>query len=115
MHSWSNNMDMVNEIFKLTAELDASISRLKDNGCKLAEKERDYKILVNTTALKLRADGMAVTLIELIIYGNKDVAKARMERDVAETIYQTNLEHINVTKLKLRLLEAQVEREWGKQ
>ena len=36
-----------------------------------------------------------------------------IERDVAETIYNTNQEHINCTKLKMRILESQIQREWG--
>ena len=41
------------------------------------------------------------------------MAEKRFKRDVAETMRNTNLEHIQVTKLKLRLLEAQLEREWS--
>jgi hypothetical protein len=29
-------------------------------------------------------------------------------------MYQVNLEHINVTKLQIRVLEGQIQREWGK-
>ena len=56
---------------------------------------------------------MAVTLINQIIYGVPEVAEKRFKRDVAETIYMTNQEHINATKLKLRILEGQVNREWS--
>ena len=37
-----------------------------------------------------------------------------IKRDIAETMYQTNLEYINTTKLQLRILENQLQREWGK-
>lgn len=107
-------MDLVNEIFKLQEELNASIKRLASNGKRLAEAERDYKITLRTEALKLRSEkGLPVTLIAQIIYGVPEVAKLRFERDVAETIYNTNQEHINATKLKMRILESQVQREWS--
>lgn len=107
-------MDLVNELFDLTNELNASIKKLAENGRKLAEKERDYKITLRTEALKLREDKqLPVTLITQIIYGVPEVAKLRFERDVAETIYNTNQEHINCTKLKMRILESQIQREWG--
>lgn len=107
-------MDLANEINRLMQELTASINKLAENGKKLAEKERDYKITLHTEALRLKQEkSMAVTLIDLLIYGVPAVAKLRFERDVAQTIYDTNQEHINATKLKIRILESQLDREWG--
>ena len=44
-------------------ELTRSIKVLKNNGQKLAEAERDYKIILRQEALKLRANDMPVTLV----------------------------------------------------
>jgi hypothetical protein len=106
-------MDLYEEIQKLMAELTASIRKLRDNGAKLAEAERDYKITLRKEALKLRAGDMPVTLINSVIYGVPEVAERRFNRDVEQANYDANKEHINVTKLKLRLLEAQLNREWS--
>ena len=107
-------MDLEQDKQKLINELTASIKMLRKNGNELAEAERDYKICLRQEALKLRNDkDMPVTLINQIIYGVPEVAEKRFKRDVAETMYNTNQEHINVTKLKLRLLEAQLNREWS--
>ena len=94
-------------------ELTRSIGVLKRNGQKLAEAERDYKICLRQEALKLRANDMPVTLINQIVYGIPEVADKRLQRDIAEATYTANQEHINVTKLKLRILENQLAREWG--
>ena len=94
-------------------ELTASIRKLGDNGAKLADAERDYKITLRQEALKLRAGEMPVTLINSVIYGVPEVADKRFKRDVEQANYDANKEHINVTKLKLRILEAQLSREWG--
>ena len=106
-------MELYEEIQRLMVELTASIRKLRDNGAKLAEAERDYKIKLRQEALKLRAGEMPVTLINNIIYGVPEVAEKRFKRDVEQANYDANKEHINVTKLKLRLLEAQLSREWG--
>jgi hypothetical protein len=106
-------MDLYEQITRLTAELDASIRELAKNGEALAAAERDYKMELTKTALALRADDMAVTLINQVIYGLEPVANKRFDRDVAEATYKANQEHINITKLKLRLLESQLSREWG--
>lgn len=107
-------MDLYEEIERLMAELTSSISLLRKNGVALAEAERDYKVTLRTEALKLRGgDNMPVTLINQVIYGVPDVAEKRLKRDIEQANYDTNREHINVTKLKLRILENQLAREWG--
>lgn len=107
-------MDLYNDIQELMRELTSSIKLLRANGNILASAERDYKVTLRQEALKLRTEkDMPVTLINQVIYGVPEVAEKRLKRDIAETMYNTNLEHINVTKLKLRLLENQLQREWG--
>lgn len=106
-------MDLYDEITKLMAELTASIRKLRTNGVNLAEAEKDYKLTLRQEALKLRAGDMPVTLINNVIYGVPEVAEKRFKRDVEQANYDANKEHINICKLKLRILEGQLAREWG--
>lgn len=107
-------MNLYEEITRLTNELDISVKHLRKSGTELAEAEKQYKICLRQEALKLRSEkNMPVTLINQIIYGVPEVAKLRFDRDVKEAVYQANLESINSTKLKLRILENQLSREWG--
>lgn len=107
-------MDLYNDIQDLMQELTISIKKLRKHGNELAIAERNYKVILRQEALKLRTEqDMPVTLINQVIYGVPEVAEKRYKRDIAKVMYDSNLEHINVTKLKLRLLEAQLNREWG--
>ena len=106
-------MDLYEETLRLMNELTASIKLLRKNGENLAEAERDYKITLRKEALKLRADDMPVTLINQVIYGVPEVAEKRFKRDVEQANYDANHEHINVTKLKLRIVEGQLSREYS--
>lgn len=107
-------MNLVNELFSKQTELTASITTLKEYGLKLAEAERDYKICLRQEALKLRSEkGMAITLIQQVVYGVPEVAEKRFKRDVAETMYNTAQEKINTLKLQIRILESQLQREWN--
>ena len=94
-------------------ELTQSIKTLRKNGEKLAAAERDYKITLATEALRLHAEKMPVSLINLVIYGLEPVAGLRERRDIAQAMYEANKEHINTVKLRLRILEAQLSREWS--
>ena len=41
------------------------------------------------------------------------VAEARFKRDMAEVLYTANKEAIQSVKLQLRLIESQIQREYG--
>lgn len=106
-------MDLYNELESKIQELEISIRSLRKTGQKYAEAERDYKILLRQEVLKLRDEGQAIGVITLTCYGIPSVAEARFKRDTAEAIYKANLEAINSIKLQLRLLENQIQREYG--
>lgn len=73
-------MELYEELAQKNQELTQSIKLLRQNGIKLAEKERDYKIKLRQEALKLRSEkGMPVTLISQIIFGVPEVADLRFE------------------------------------
>lgn len=108
-------MDLYNELESKIQELEISIRSLRKTGQKYAEAERDYKILLRQEVLKLRDEGQAIGVITLTCYGIPSVAEARFKRDVAKTVYTANLEAINSIKLQMRLLENQIQREYGTQ
>ncbi len=108
-----DNYDLLQELQHKTQQLETSIRLLRQNGTAYAEAERNYKILLRQECLKLRDDGMAIGMIDKTCYGIPSVAEARFNRDVAETIYKANQEAINSIKLQLRLIEGQINREWG--
>lgn len=108
-------MDLYNELESKIQELEVSIRSLRKTGQKYAEAERDYRILLRQEVLKLRDEGQAIGVITLTCYGIPSVAEARFKRDIAESIYKANLEAINSIKLQLRLLENQIQREYGTQ
>ncbi len=107
-------MDLFNELQQKIKELEVSLKKLRETGKNYAEAEKDYKIILREEALKLRTEkNMPVTLINQIIYGIPKVAEKRFKRDVAETIYKANQEAIQTTKLQIRVIENQLEREWN--
>ena len=106
-------MELWQEIQEKQKMLDKAIKELAQNGYKLAECERDYKIAVNKKALLLRSEDMPVTLISQVIYGYEDIAQLRFLRDSAEVVYRANQEAINTLKLQIRIIESQISREYG--
>lgn len=105
--------DLYEELQTKRDQLDASIKQLRKNGTEYAKNERDYKVLLRTECLRLREEGMAIGLIELTVYGIPSVAEARFKRDIAKVVYDANQDAIQSIKLQMRLIESQIQREWG--
>ena len=106
-------MELYTELQAKTQQLDRSIKQLRTSGTEYAKAERAYKVLLRQECLKLRDEGMAIGMIDKTCYGIPTVAEARFQRDVAEAVYKANLEAINSIKLQMRLIESQLQREWG--
>lgn len=106
-------MELYLNLQEKTRQLDISIRQLRTSGTEYAEAERAYKVLLRQECLKLRDEGMAIGMIDKTCFGIQSVANARFKRDVAETVYKANLEAINSIKLQMRLIEAQISREYN--
>ena len=106
--------DLYNQITSQMHVLDDAIKALARNGEELAKAEKDYKVELSKEVLRQRAEGTPVTQISLVVYGVPNVAELRLKRDSAKSKYEACQEFINITKLKLRLLESQMARDWGK-
>lgn len=106
-------MQLYQELDNKTRLLDAAVKELRSRGTALAEAEREYRIAKAKAILEEREKGTPATVTLDIVKGRKDIANLCFKRDCAEVVYKSALEAINSTKLQLRLLESQVQREWG--
>ena len=105
--------DLLQELNDLCSKLTITGNQMKKYGIELAEAERDYKVCLREHALRLREKDMPVTLIQQVVYGEPDVAEKRFRRDVANTMVETVHEAVNVLKLKIRIIDSQISREWS--
>ena len=106
-------MDLLTELLNKQDELRQTIKAMKSWGSKKAEAEKAYKIRLRQEVLKERDKGTAIGVITLIVYGEDEVAKMRLDRDITETMYEACKEQINAIKLEIRVLENQINREYG--
>lgn len=107
-----NDNDMVNDLALKTSMLDTAIRKLGTRGSAYAEAERDYRCALAKQILSEREKGTPVTIIGDICKGKKEISELRFKRDCAEVMYKSALEAINSYKLQIRIMDAQIEREW---
>lgn len=108
------SMDLINELGAKSALLDKAITQLGIRGKIYAQAERDYRVALSKEILLARDKGMPVTIVSDVCRGKAEIAKLRFEKDVAEVSYSAAKEAINGYKLQIRILDAQIQREWGR-
>ena len=107
-----SGQDLMLDLQAKVTLLDKALQQLGKRGRDYAQAEQDYRIALAKKIAVEREKGTPVTIISDICRGDKDIALAKFQRDVAEITYDAAKEACNVYKLQLRLLENQIDREW---
>lgn len=97
---------------RLTAELKRLLNESETLGVETAEAEYEYKCAEAKEILRLRAEGMSVTLIPTLAKGEENVANLRLNRDVALVRYKGAIERINAIKKEMAVVSDELAREW---
>lgn len=102
---------LINELNEKCIELAKSIEYIKKWGRKYAKAEVDYYVAKAQATLKLKADGIPVTLIPLIAKG--ECEKELLQKLESESMYKAALENVNAIKIMIRVLEEQIKQDWS--
>ena len=93
--------------------MDIEVKEVDSRGRAYAEAEAEYRTALASEMLRLRDDEKyPVTLCPDLARGNRKVALLKVKRDTSEALYKASLESININKLRIKILEAQLEREY---
>ncbi|MDR7856324.1 hypothetical protein [Tissierella sp.] len=103
--------DLQIELNKLRSDLNKAITIIKERGKNKAIAERDYRVALGKQILLLRAEGIPVTITSDLCRGNEKIAELKMNRDIAETLYESNMQFIYSTKLNIDIVMKQIEAE----
>lgn len=104
-------LDLINDLQSLSDSLTSAVRSMASHGKQYAEAEKAYKVRLMQETLKLRDAGLPVTIIDKVVMGI--VAEERCQRDIAEVYYKTSMENVNAIKLRIRVLDNQIGREWS--
>lgn len=92
--------------------LNEELATYRRSGVKYAENEANYRKALRIEILNERSKGTPVTIISDICRGVEHIADLKQARDNAEAIYKASQEAINVYKLRLRMVDAELSRVW---
>jgi len=82
-----NPEEVMDRLSNYSRQLSNKNSEYLEYGTKVAEAEKHYTVLFAQEMLKLRDDGMPVTILKDITKGRKSVAEAKFNLAVAEAMY----------------------------
>lgn len=106
-------MDLLEEMKKLKTLLNTALAELKNRGTTYAKTYANYRKLLAQELLKLKAEGMPVTIAYDIARGKEEIANAKEQEIIAETLYKSCQEAINSYKLQMKILQEQIEKEYN--
>ena len=106
-------MDLYNELMEKSRLLDNSIKMLRKTGSDYAKAYTDYRVALAKELVKLKEEGYAITLAGDIARGKPEIAHLKFEEISKEAIYKANMESINVLKLQIKIIQEQLNKEYG--
>ena len=106
-------MDLEIEKERKLKELDIAIKSLRKTGSEYAKAYTDYRVALAKELLILKNEGYAISLAGDIARGKPEIAHLKFLEISKEAIYKANLESINATKLAIKVLQEQANREYN--
>ena len=101
------------QLDELTDMLMEELATCRTAGCQYAENEAEYRKALRIAILEERDKGTPATLTSDLCRGRPDIAELKRLRDCSEAIYKSSQEAINVYKLRIRMIDAQIARIWN--
>lgn len=106
-------MDLFSELMEKSRLLDNSIKMLRKTGSDYAKAYTDYRVELAKELMILKNEGYAITLAGDIARGKPEIAHLKFEEISKEAIYKANMESINVLKLQIKIIQEQLNKEYG--
>ena len=94
------------------AYLEQRTEEMRESGRRYYTADAEYRAVKAKAILDERQKGTPATICRDVIYARADVAQALTERNCAQAVYEADRESINTMKLKLRIYDAQEDRDW---
>lgn len=106
-------MDLLKQMEELNNLLNKALGEYNKRGKEYAMAYANYRMLLAQELLRLKADGMPVTISYDIARGKEEIAKAKEYEIITECLYKSCQEAINTYKLQIKILQEQINKEYS--
>ena len=105
-------MEEIQKMQELNTYLTTALAEYKKRGMDYAKAYKNYRILLSQELLKLKAEGMPVTIAYDIARGTEQVANAKEQEIITECLYKSCQEAINTYKLQIKILQENMNKDY---
>lgn len=106
-------MELYETLEELLRDLDISVRSLRKTSSDYAKAYSQYRVALAKELVKLKSEGYAITLAGDIARGKPEIAHLKFKEISTEGIYKANLESINATKLRIKIIQEQINKEYN--
>lgn len=106
-------MDLLQELWKINDLLTKALEQYKQRGREYAQAYKTYRVMLAQELLRLRAEQVPVTIAYDIARGKEDIANAKEQEIITESLYESCKEAINTYKLQMKIIQEQINKEWS--
>lgn len=109
-----DGVDLLESLYEAMAEADRMLLELPIAAEKKATSEREYRIAKGRRILHERSvKGTAVSIVQDVVKGYKDIADLSFTRDCADAEYSATLEALLWNKKKVDVIRELISREYS--
>jgi len=105
-------MEEIQKMQELNTYLTTALAEYKKRGTDYAKAYKNYRVLLSQELLKLKAEGMPVTIAYDIARGTEQVANAKEQEIITECLYKSCQEAINTYKLQIKILQENMNKDY---
>lgn len=105
-------MEEIQKMQELNTYLTTALAEYKKRGMDYAKAYKNYRVLLSQELLKLKAEGMPVTIAYDIARGTEQVANAKEQEIITECLYKSCQEAINTYKLQIKILQENMNKDY---
>lgn len=105
-------MEEIQKMQELNTYLTTALAEYKKRGTDYAKAYKNYRVLLSQELLKLKAEGMPVTIAYDIARGTERVANAKEQEIITECLYKSCQEAINTYKLQIKILQENINKDY---
>jgi hypothetical protein len=105
-------MEEIQKMQELNTYLTTALAEYKKRGTDYAKAYKNYRVLLSQELLRLKAEGMPVTIAYDIARGTEQVANAKEQEIITECLYKSCQEAINTYKLQIKILQENMNKDY---
>ena len=105
-------MEEIQKMQELNTYLSTALAEYKKRGTDYAKAYKNYRVLLSQELLKLKSEGMPVTIAYDIARGTEQVANAKEQEIITECLYKSCQEAINTYKLQIKILQENMNKDY---